>query len=127
VVAVLFGIACGFARSPLARGFTDDPATIATLGPFLLCLAFAQPFLQAHFALGGAHRGAGDTVTPLVAATLGNWGLRVPVGCLFALVLDLDLIWVWYVLVLDHAMRAGWLARSFHVGKWWRHLNRRAA
>jgi len=126
VVAILFGIACALARHPLARGFTDDPATIAALGPFLLCLAFAQPFLQAHFALGGAHRGAGDTFTPFVAATLGNWGLRVPVGCLFALVWDLDLVWIWTVLVMDHAMRAGWLARSFQRGHWWKRLRQPA-
>jgi putative MATE family efflux protein len=125
VVAVLFGIVCALAREPLARGFTDDAATVAALGPFLLCLAFAQPFLQAHFALGGALRGAGDTFTPFVAATLGNWGLRVPLACLFSLVWELDLVWVWYVLLLDHAMRTAWLARSFHVGNWAQRLAKR--
>jgi putative MATE family efflux protein len=122
VVAVSLGVVCALARAPLARGFTSDAATIAALGPFLLCLAFTQPFLQAHFALGGAHRGAGDTFTPFVAATLGNWGLRVPLACLFAFVLQRDLVWVWYVIVFDHGMRTVWLARSFHAGGWARRL-----
>ena len=50
--------------------FTDDRATIAALGPFLLCLAISQPMLQLHFTLAGVHRGAGDTWTPLIAATV---------------------------------------------------------
>jgi Na+-driven multidrug efflux pump len=93
---------------------------VATLGPFLLCLALAQPFLQAHFALGGAHRGAGDTWTPFLAAAAGNWALRVPLAVLFAYVLELDLVWVWYALVFDHATRTAWLAWSFRRGSWLR-------
>jgi putative MATE family efflux protein len=119
-VALLLGALCVVARTPLARLFIDDAATVATLGPFLLCLALAQPFLQAHFALGGAHRGAGDTWTPFLAAAAGNWALRVPLAVLFAYVLELDLVWVWYALVFDHATRTAWLAWSFRRGSWLR-------
>jgi putative MATE family efflux protein len=117
-VAVVLGGLCALARTPLARLFMDDPETVAALGPFLLCLALAQPFLQAHFALGGAHRGAGDTFTPFLAATAGNWALRVPLACLFAYVLKTDVVWVWYALMFDHLTRASWLAWSFHRGAW---------
>jgi len=117
-VAVGLGAACALAREPLAGLFTQDAATTRTLGPFLLCLALAQPFLQAHFALGGAHRGAGDTMTPFVAAALGNWALRVPLACWFAFVLHADLVWVWYALLLDHLARSAWLARSFRRERW---------
>ncbi|MFQ5418222.1 MAG: MATE family efflux transporter, partial [Myxococcota bacterium] len=96
-IALGLGTICAVARTPLAEMFTRDPATIAALGPFLLCLALSQPFLQAHFALGGAHRGAGDTLTPFIAATLGNWALRVPLAYLAAEVLHAELVWVWYV------------------------------
>jgi putative MATE family efflux protein len=118
VLAVSLGAVFGLARAPLARAFTSDPETVATLGPFLLCLAIAQPFLQAHFALGGAHRGAGDTFTPFVASALGNWAVRVPLAAFLAGVLSRDLVWIWYVLLLDHAMRTAWLARSFQRGRW---------
>jgi len=74
--------------------------------------------LQAHFTLGGAHRGAGDTVTPFVAALLGNWALRVPLAFVFALVLEFDVVWVWYALLFDHLMRASWLALSYRRGRW---------
>jgi len=68
--------------------------------------------------LAGAHRGAGDTFTPFIAATLGNWALRVPLAYLFAHVLRFELVWVWYVLMLDHMARAAWLTRSFRRGRW---------
>jgi putative MATE family efflux protein len=117
-VAIVLGFACALVREPLARFVVDDAATVAALTPFLLCLALTQPFLQAHFALGGAHRGAGDTFTPFLAATAGNWALRVPLACLFAFVLKLPLVWVWYALVFDHITRTAWLAHTFHRGRW---------
>ncbi|MAJ59477.1 MAG: hypothetical protein CBC48_05590 [bacterium TMED88] len=113
-LAVIFGLL----RTPLAELFTDDPAVIRGLGPFMLALAIGQPFLQLHFTLGGAHRGAGDTTTPLVAATIGNWALRVPIALLAALVFHSGVIWVWWALVFDHLSRATLLAWSFHRGHW---------
>jgi len=116
-IAVPLGALCALAREPLGRLFTDDPATIQALGPFLLCLALSQPFLQAHFALGGAHRGAGDTWTPFIAATIGNWLLRTPIAFFLAFVLRTDVIWVWYALTIDHLARTVWLAWSFRRGR----------
>jgi putative MATE family efflux protein len=117
-VAVVLGIPCALARTPLARLFVSDAATVEALGPFLLCLALSQPFLQAHFALGGAHRGAGDTLTPFFAAAAGNWALRLPLACLFTYGLRLELVWVWYALLFDHLTRSAWLAWSFQRGRW---------
>jgi putative MATE family efflux protein len=117
-VAVALGLLCAWAREPLAGLLTSDATLIAELGPFLLCLAVAQPFLQSHFALGGAHRGAGDTFTPFVAATVSNWALRVPLAWVVAQPLGLDVVWVWYTLVVDHLARAAWLAWSFRRGRW---------
>jgi putative MATE family efflux protein len=116
--AVVLGLVCAFAREPLARLFTSDPETIAALGPFMLCLAIAQPFLQLHFTLGGAHRGAGDTWTPLVAAFVGNWLFRVPFAFMASEMTELGLVGVWAVLILDHVSRAAWLLWSFRRGKW---------
>jgi putative MATE family efflux protein len=116
-IAVPLGVLCALAREPLGRLFTDDPATIQALGPFLLCLALSQPFLQAHFALAGAHRGAGDTWTPFIAATVGNWLLRTPVAFFLAFVLRTEVIWVWYALTIDHLARTIWLTWSFRRGR----------
>jgi putative MATE family efflux protein len=122
LVAIVLGAVCAFWRVELAELFVDDPATVAALLPFLLCLAVSQPFLQAHFALGGAHRGAGDTTTPFLAAAAGNWALRVPLAFGLAYGLDAPIAWVWWALSFDHLTRTAWLAWSFRRGRWRRAL-----
>lgn len=113
-LAALFGAL----RFPLAELFTSDRVVIEAMGPFMLALALGQPFLQLHFTLGGAHRGAGDTMTPLVAAAVGNWVFRVPIACFCAIVLHADVVFVWYALIFDHLSRAVILGLSFRRGKW---------
>ncbi len=105
-------------RIPLARLFTSDLEVIAALSPFMLALAAAQPFLQMHFTLGGAHKGAGDTITPLLGALIGNWLIRVPVAVLIGGVLELDVVWIWATLIFDHVARTLWLGVSFARGRW---------
>ena len=117
-VAVVLGAVAAGAHAPIARAFTTDPGTIAALGPFLLFLAAAQPMLQVHFTLAGVHRGAGDTWTPLVAATVGNWGFRVPLAFVLARVFEVELAWLWAPILFDHAVRALWLGRSFRRRDW---------
>jgi putative MATE family efflux protein len=117
-VSTVLGLGFALAREPLARIFTDDTAVIAAMGPFMLFLALSQPVMGVHFTLGGALRGAGDTITPLLAAGLGNWGLRVPIAFLCSRVLEVDLIWVWTGLVGDHLARAAWLVWAFRRGRW---------
>jgi putative MATE family efflux protein len=116
--AIPLGTLFALMRFPLARLFTDDLQVIAALGPFMFALALGQPFLQLHFTLGGAHRGAGDTWTPLLGATIGNWLFRVPLALLFAVVLEWDVVWVWYALIVDHMARAALLVWSFRRGRW---------
>ena len=108
------------AREPLARLFTDDLAVVAGLGSFLLALGLAQPFLQLHFTLGGAHRGAGDTWTPLIASGLGNWGLRVPMAVVCGVVFGASIQWVWAAIFFDHVVRASILLTTFRRGHWTR-------
>jgi putative MATE family efflux protein len=106
-----------FLRAPLAAAFTSDAQVAATLVPFMAMLAIAQPFMGGHFTLGGVLRGAGDSVTPLIGAAVGNWGLRVPLAWLFTR-LGYDLVWVWSALIGDHAARMLVNGAVFLRGKW---------
>jgi putative MATE family efflux protein len=121
-IAAVLGALFIALRVPMAKVFTDDPAVVADLDPFILLLGIALPFLVTHFTLGGALRGAGDTMTPLKAAALGNWAFRVPLGYVFGQVLHLALPWVWAIMLIDHFARAVWLLWSFHFGHWHRSL-----
>ena len=91
---------------------------VAALGPFMLTLACAQPILQLHFAFAGAHKGAGDMLTPMVAAMIGNWAIRIPIAVVAGGLLELDVVWVWVALIFDHIGRAIYLGASFLRGRW---------
>lgn len=118
VISAVLGTLFILLRGPMAELFTSDPAVIAALDPFILLLGIGLPFLVMTSTLAGALRGAGDTLTPLKAAILGNWVFRVPLGYLFATVLGLPLFWVWAIMVIDHLSRAIWLSWSFHTSDW---------
>ncbi|MGH7337514.1 MAG: MATE family efflux transporter, partial [Myxococcota bacterium] len=116
LVAVLLGGTWAAMPHFFAGLFTEDAALIDELVPFMITLALVQPALQSHFALGGAHRGAGDTFTPFVAAAIGNWAFRVPLAFLFAHAFHAPVLWIWLVILGDHVARAVWLAVSFARG-----------
>ncbi len=105
-VSLVLGVVFALGRGPLARVFTDDAGVLAELDPFMLTLALTQPLLGLHFTLSGALRGAGDTVSPLLAAAIGNWALRVPLAYAFSHS-GKPVVWMWYALVFDHIARAG--------------------
>jgi len=127
--ALVVGVPFALGRYELAAIFTGDATVIEALGPFMLALALSQPFLQLHFTLGGAHRGAGDTMTPLVAATAGDTYtplvsaiatniVRFAMAWLCAAVLATPVEWVWAAMFVDHALRALMLAFTFRAGRW---------
>jgi putative MATE family efflux protein len=118
-VSIVLGLVFGLARAPLARVFTNDASVLDELGPFMLTLALTQPLLGFHFTIAGALRGAGDTVTPLVAATTGNWAFRVPLAMAFTHA-GLPVVWMWIVLVFDHVARAAIVGTVFVRGRWQR-------
>jgi Na+-driven multidrug efflux pump len=118
-VSILLGVVFGFGRGPLARVFTNDESVLAELGPFMLTLALTQPLLGLHFTLSGALRGAGDTVSPLLAAAIGNWAFRVPLAWAFSHA-GLPIVWMWVALVFDHIARVAIVGTVFARGRWHR-------
>lgn len=103
---------------PLARIFTDDPEVVALSVDFIWILGAVQPLMAIEFALGGALRGAGDTVYPMLASFLGLFVMRLLTA--FALVewADATIQMLWCVLILDYASKALLLARRFRLGGW---------
>jgi MATE family, multidrug efflux pump len=116
-VSIVLGLVFGLGRAPLARVFTNDASVLTELGPFMLTLALTQPLLGFHFTISGALRGAGDTVTPLVAAATGNWAFRVPLAMAFTH-MGLPVVWMWIVLVFDHVARATIVGTVYVRGRW---------
>ena len=100
VVAVLNALLFILFSYPMARVYTSDPVVAAAAGMVLKILALALPGQSTQFSLAGALRGAGDTMYPLYASTLGIWLFRVVVAYIFVristgvwLALGLLLLW----------------------------------
>jgi putative MATE family efflux protein len=118
------GVPFLFLRDPLAEAFARDARIAECLAPFMMMLAVAQPFMGAHFTLAGVLRGAGDTVTPLIGAAVGNWGMRVPLAALAAHV-GAGVSWVWAALIADHVSRMFINGFVFVFGGWTRQTGER--
>ncbi len=120
------GVLFLFLRTPLAVAFAGDARIAECLAPFMMMLAIAQPFMGAHFTLAGVLRGSGDTVTPLVGAAVGNWGLRVPLAAL-ASHASAGLSWVWAALIADHFSRMMINGLTFIFGGWDKQIGAKVA
>jgi Na+-driven multidrug efflux pump len=118
LVMCVLGSIFFFLRAPLAHAFASDGRVAENLMPFMMMLAISQPFMGAHFTLGGVLRGAGDTLTPLFGAAVGNWGFRVPLAWLFSRILGVGLVWVWAALIADHFARMLVNGVVFLRGRW---------
>lgn len=112
--AVLF-----FFDRPLMLIFTSDPQIVAIGGAALKVMALSQPFFGISNALAGSLRGAGDTRFPFVAALIGMWLVRLPVGWLVGLALGFGLPGVYVSSVCDAALRSLLIGRRYASGKHW--------
>ena len=72
--------AVGSGDRTLADSFTNDPEVIELSVLVLTIFAFAHPLMAIEFALGGALRGAGDTVFPLICVFSGLLVVRLGIA-----------------------------------------------
>jgi len=102
----------------LLRAFTDDQAVIELGTLFLKIVALLQIPLALTMVLSGSLRGAGDTRYIMGATTVGMWGVRLPLACIAALWLHLNLIYVWGAMVADWTIRMGLLVLRYRSERW---------
>lgn len=102
----------------LLRVFTNDHEVIGLGTPLLKIVAVLQIPLAVTMVLYGSLRGAGNTPTLFWSTMLGNWGVRVPLAWLFAVVLKLDLVVVWSLMIADWLVRMAVLAQRYRCDKW---------
>ena len=77
-----------------------------------------MPGQSTQFALAGALRGAGDTMSPLYASALGIWLFRVVAAYIFVRIFHWDLAGAWVAFVLDQYTRSTVIYLRFRSGKW---------
>lgn len=69
---------------PLIRLFSQDPDVIDFAQGYLFRMLPFMSILAAHFIIGNALRGAGQSIIPLFASMIGLWGARLPAAYILA-------------------------------------------
>jgi multidrug resistance protein, MATE family len=98
----------------LAFGGGEDPVTFAAMTTWVRVLAIATAFKVVYAVLRYAMQGAGETLLPLYASSVGILGFMLGVSYLLAIPLGLGVAGVYVGVVLDGLVRTGMLWR------WWR-------
>lgn len=104
--------------APLARLFSDEPATLALGVTWIHTLVFAMPAIAFHFTAAGALKGAGDTRWPLLVSFGGLWLVRLPVAWVVGVVMGLGMTGVWAGYVVEYYLRAAVTTWRFARGRW---------
>ncbi len=121
VVAMsVLGVVLVLGATPLAQLFTQDPEVIELTRVVILILAIAHPFMAVEFALGGALRGAGDTLFPMLTVFAGLMVVRLGVAGMLVKYFDASITMVWSVLILDYALKTFLFVGRFRGGSWQR-------
>lgn len=97
---------------------TNDGAVIEMGARYLLLMGLSQIPQQISGTLGGALRGAGDTVTPMVAAAVGIWGCRIPFAFMLSQRTGLGIQGIWWAINMDQYVRLAITGWRYLQGRW---------
>ena len=98
--------------------FVQSQSSIGLGSVCLMVVAYAQPLMALTDIFSGAHRGAGDTKTPMWAAVIGPVCIRLCACWYLAFVLELGLVGIWLGSSLDWLVRTCFMALLTYRGKW---------
>ena len=114
----LFGAILVLLSRPIAGVFAEDPEVIDLTVAVIWILGVAHPLMAIEFAVGGALRGAGDTLFPMVTVFMGLLVVRLGLAAGLVVYLDAPIEWIWSVLIIDYLLKAVMLVVRFRGGKW---------
>ena len=102
----------------IAAVFTQDAEVIELTRLALTIFGLAHPFMAVEFAIGGALRGAGDTLFPMLTVFTGLLVVRLGLAVALVEIFDAPISWVWSVLIVDYLLKAIMLVIRFRRGSW---------
>jgi putative MATE family efflux protein len=116
VMVVFGGLIIGFAK-PLAALMTNDPEVARLTVAFIWVLGSVQALMAIEFTIGGALRGAGDTIFPFVTVLSGLLFGRIAFSALF-MWLGKSIEWVYAALIVDYIIKGIFFIGRFRGGRW---------
>jgi putative MATE family efflux protein len=114
----LLGLLLFVTARPVARLFSDDPATVVLTVHYLRILAVAQPLFMIAVVLSGALRGGGDTQYPMWVSFLAGWVFLLPLGYWVAIHLGWGPEAAWVAMAGNYAVSALLVILRFRGGRW---------
>lgn len=118
IVAACVGLMFILIPSFLAGLYNRNPEVIAAAAIALRITGFIQPFQSSQLILSGSLRGAGDTVSTMVATTIGVLIIRVSLAMLFVNVFHLGITGAWFATFIDQFVRWIYISIRFKRGRW---------
>jgi putative MATE family efflux protein len=117
VIMGSLGLLLALGSNLIARAILSDPHIIGLTTTLLIMLGIAQPMMAIEFSIAGALRGSGDTRTPLVATITGLLVARVGLAATL-IFLGKPAEFVYAVLLVDYAIKAGLLLFRYKTRPW---------
>lgn len=74
--------------------------------------------------IAGVFRAGGDSKFGFICDTIDMWCYAVPLGFFAAFVLDLPVLWVYFLLCTDEFVKWPWVLKHYKSGKWLKNITR---
>lgn len=116
VMVVFGGLIIAFAE-PLARFLSKDEEVVRLTVAFIWVLGSVQALMAIEFTLGGALRGAGDTMFPFGTVLTGLTFGRLAFAALF-MWLGKSIEWVYAALIADYVIKGVLFVGRFRGDRW---------
>ena len=115
---VIMGIFIYIFAPYIVKLFTNTLDVQVMVVEVLRLIALFQCFIAITQIFTSALQGAGDTKFPMYITLMGIWGIRLGVGYLLGVVMNMGLMGVWIAYVLDIMVRSILLIIRFIGEKW---------
>jgi len=103
----------------LSRIFGElSPISIGHARTFIILLTIVMPLMGVAFSMGGGFRGAGDTVPPLIASTVGVFGGRIIAAFALYAIFHPPVVVIWCSMFPDLILRILIMSLRLRSGKW---------
>lgn len=118
IASIFFGALFYFFGPTLTSFYTSDTSVIGQSVVIMKIVALIQPFQASAFAISGALRGAGDTVSTLIVTLIGIVVVRIGVSYTLIKIAGVGLIGAWIAMFLDQLTRWIGINLRYKTGKW---------
>lgn len=105
--------------NPIISLYTQDSTTMHLAYTILFSSLIAQPLLwPTSFIMPGGLRGAGDVKYTMVISIISMWLMRILLGYVFAIVLQIGVLGIWLAMYSDWIIRSIFFAWRLKGRKW---------